>query len=162
MQTVREICETIRDHISMRTVAEHYGFNVNRAGFIACPFHSEKTASCKIYDNSFYCFGCGAGGDAVTFVQKLFTLNFKAAVVRISCDFGLNFFSEVSPTERRKMAEADKHRIEEQAAQKALAEKRRRYLAMRCELWQKQKNIPLTKNERIKLDTLDYWLDQNP
>lgn len=161
MQTVREICETIRERISMRAAAEYYGFNVNQAGFITCPFHSEKTASCKIYDSSFYCFGCGVGGDVVSFVQKLFTLNFKAAVVRISCDFDLNIFS-ASPSECRKMAEADKRKIEEQAAQKELAKKRRRYLAMRCELWQKQKNIPLTENERIKLDALDYWLDQNP
>lgn len=156
-----EICETIREHVSMRAVAEHYGFNANRAGFITCPFHSEKTASCKIYDSSFYCFGCGVGGDVVSFVQKLFTLNFKAAVVRISCDFDLKIFS-ASPSERRKMAEVDKRRIKEQAAQKEFVEKRRRYLAMRCELWQKQKKIPLTENERIKLDTLDYWLDQNP
>ena len=41
----------------------------NRVGL--CPFHSEKTPSFTIYpDNqSFYCFGCGAGGDVVTFIR---------------------------------------------------------------------------------------------
>lgn len=36
-----------------------------------CPFHSEKTGSFVVYpeNGSFYCFGCGAGGDVVTFVR---------------------------------------------------------------------------------------------
>ena len=47
-----------------------------------CPFHSEKTPSCTIYpDNqSFYCFGCGAGGSIFTFIQKVENVDFKDAV----------------------------------------------------------------------------------
>ena len=38
-----------------------------------CPFHNEKTPSFTVYPatQSFYCFGCGAGGDAVTFIKKI-------------------------------------------------------------------------------------------
>ena len=38
-----------------------------------CPFHSEKTPSCTIYSDtqSFYCFGCGAGGDVISFIKKI-------------------------------------------------------------------------------------------
>ena len=38
-----------------------------------CPFHSEKTPSFYVYPDtqSFYCFGCGAGGDAITFTKKI-------------------------------------------------------------------------------------------
>ncbi len=41
---------------------------------INCPFHNEKTASCAVYSgnrNGFYCFGCGASGDIITFVSKI-------------------------------------------------------------------------------------------
>ncbi|MBQ8927976.1 MAG: DNA primase [Oscillospiraceae bacterium] len=47
-----------------------------------CPFHSEKTPSCTIYPEtqSFYCFGCGAGGDALTFVMRMDNLSYPEAV----------------------------------------------------------------------------------
>ncbi|MDY3846094.1 MAG: DNA primase [Eubacteriales bacterium] len=47
-----------------------------------CPFHSEKTPSFTVYpsDNSFYCFGCGVGGNAITFVKKIENLDFEDAV----------------------------------------------------------------------------------
>ncbi|MFY7925337.1 MAG: CHC2 zinc finger domain-containing protein, partial [Aquidulcibacter sp.] len=35
-----------------------------------CPFHGEKTPSFYVYDDHFHCFGCGAHGDAVTFVMR--------------------------------------------------------------------------------------------
>ena len=47
-----------------------------------CPFHSEKTPSFVVYpsENSFYCFGCGAGGDAITFIRKRENLDYPDAV----------------------------------------------------------------------------------
>ena len=47
-----------------------------------CPFHNEKTPSFTVYpqDNSFYCFGCGAGGDAITFIKKRENLDYPDAV----------------------------------------------------------------------------------
>ncbi|MBQ7088544.1 MAG: DNA primase [Clostridia bacterium] len=47
-----------------------------------CPFHGEKTASFNLYPetNSFYCFGCGAGGDVITFVKKIENLDYIDAV----------------------------------------------------------------------------------
>ena len=52
-----------------------------------CPFHSEKTPSFVIYTNnqSYYCFGCGAGGDAVTFVKNIERLDYVEAV-RFLCE----------------------------------------------------------------------------
>ena len=35
-----------------------------------CPFHTEKSPSFYVYDDGFHCFGCGAHGDAVTFVMQ--------------------------------------------------------------------------------------------
>ncbi len=47
-----------------------------------CPFHSEKTPSFTVYPDSqsFYCFGCGAGGDVVTFIRQIENLDYIEAV----------------------------------------------------------------------------------
>ena len=47
-----------------------------------CPFHSEKTPSMVVYheNQSFYCFGCGAGGDVISFVMRIENLGYVEAV----------------------------------------------------------------------------------
>lgn len=47
-----------------------------------CPFHGEKTPSFNIYseNGSFYCFGCGTGGDVITFIMKIENLDYMEAV----------------------------------------------------------------------------------
>ncbi len=47
-----------------------------------CPFHGEKTPSFNIYteNGSFYCFGCGVGGDVITFIMKIENLDYVDAV----------------------------------------------------------------------------------
>ena len=47
-----------------------------------CPFHNEKTPSCHIHPDKefFHCFGCGAGGDVITFVMKYHNLDYWEAV----------------------------------------------------------------------------------
>lgn len=59
--------------------------SLNRRGrncVCLCPFHSEKSPSCTVYmDNgSFYCFGCGTGGDVITFVMKIENLSYVEAI----------------------------------------------------------------------------------
>ena len=56
-----------------------------------CPFHSEKTPSFTVYPDSqsFYCFGCGAGGDVVTFVIKIENLDYIEAVKSLAQRAGL-------------------------------------------------------------------------
>lgn len=56
----------------------------SRAGFILCPFHSEKTGSCKIHkDNRYHCYSCGADGDVIDLVMKIYNLDFINAVKKI-------------------------------------------------------------------------------
>jgi len=84
------ITEKINQTISMRDVADRYGIETNRAGFTSCPFHTDKTASLKIYDEigrGFFCFGCNKGGDIIKFVMLLFNINFIQAITRIKNDF---------------------------------------------------------------------------
>ena len=72
--------ETIKQQNSMRDVLSRYGMAPNRAGFVRCPFHAgDRTASMKIYKDSYYCFGCGATGDIFAFVQNMDNCDFKTA-----------------------------------------------------------------------------------
>ena len=72
--------EEIKQQYSMRDIVEQYGFKINRAGFINCPFHKgDKGASLKVYQDSFHCFGCGKNGDIFTFVQLMDSVDFKTA-----------------------------------------------------------------------------------
>lgn len=64
----------VKEQLRLRDVAEHYGLHINRAGFTNCPFHQERTASMKLYDDHFYCFGYHSSGDVITLVEKLFGL----------------------------------------------------------------------------------------
>lgn len=58
-----------------------------------CPFHGEKTPSFNIYteNGSFYCFGCGAGGDVITFVMKIENLDYVEAVKFLAQRAGMTF-----------------------------------------------------------------------
>lgn len=56
-----------------------------------CPFHNEKTPSFTVYPEtqSFYCFGCGAGGGAITFVRKIENLDYMEAVKSLADRAGI-------------------------------------------------------------------------
>jgi DNA primase len=56
-----------------------------------CPFHDEKTPSFQVTParGFFYCFGCGEGGDVITFVQKIDNLSFAEAVERLADRVGV-------------------------------------------------------------------------
>lgn len=72
--------DEIKQSMKMPEILSRYGLKPNRAGFIQCPFHNgDRTASMKIYKNSYYCFGCGATGDIFTFVQNMDNCDFKTA-----------------------------------------------------------------------------------
>ena len=51
-----------------------------------CPFHNEKTPSFTVYPDSvsFYCFGCGADGDAITFIRRIENLDYVEAVKTVA------------------------------------------------------------------------------
>lgn len=69
--------------------------NLKRSGHDAvglCPFHSEKTPSFHVYNDtqSFYCFGCGAGGDVITFIKRIENLEYIEAVKLLAQRGGLD------------------------------------------------------------------------
>ena len=79
-----QIIEDIKARNDIEHVISSY-INLKRAGSNLnglCPFHSEKTPSFTVFPStqSFYCFGCGAGGDAITFVMRMENLDYITAV----------------------------------------------------------------------------------
>jgi len=73
-----------------------------------CPFHSEKTPSCTVYPDtqSFYCFGCGAGGDVITFTMKMENLSYMEAVRMLAQRCGMEL-----PTQNADEAKTAKRRV---------------------------------------------------
>ena len=87
----------IKSMLSMQEVARFYGLEMNRAGMACYPFHNDKNPSLKVYDDHFYCFGCGATGDQTGFVAKLYGLRQIEAAKRSARILGWGCLTEVSP-----------------------------------------------------------------
>ena len=116
--------ETVKNAVTVKQAAEHYGCKVNRGDMICCPFHV-VAASCisfvsaqarklihsaaaplpaksltlreplghpsmKLNRDYFYCFGCGATGDVIDFVARLFGLSSYEAAKKLAYDFGID------------------------------------------------------------------------
>ena len=75
--------EIISQHVSLKRAGS------NLVG--CCPFHSEKTPSFTVFTNNdnYYCFGCGAGGDVITFVMKMQNVDYITAVEYLANRAGL-------------------------------------------------------------------------
>ena len=76
--------------VSVKEAAEYYGLEVNRGNMVCCPFHNDRTPSMKLNEDYFYCFGCGATGDVIDLVARLFNLSSYDAAKKLAYDFGIN------------------------------------------------------------------------
>ena len=100
----------IEDVMRSYVTLKHAGHNLK----CLCPFHSEKTPSCTVYtDNgSFYCFGCGAGGDVITFIMKIENLDYIEAVRFLAQRAGLPMpedgYDDRAGREKRRLLEINK------------------------------------------------------
>ena len=77
----RAVIEEIVGRTDIHTLISSY-VSLQRAASVykgLCPFHSERSPSFTVYpsNGSFYCFGCGAGGNAITFVKKAENMDFE-------------------------------------------------------------------------------------
>ena len=95
------VFEAVKQSVTTRQAAEHYGIRVNRNGMACCPFHNDKTPSMKL-DKRFHCFGCGADGDVIDFVAALYGLGKKEAAAQLASDFGLAYEDWKPPGRARK------------------------------------------------------------
>ena len=82
--------ESVKAAVTVRQAAEHYGLEVGRSGMTRCPFHDDRHPSLKLNESYFYCFGCGATGDVIDFVARLFGLSSYEAAQKLAYDFGID------------------------------------------------------------------------
>lgn len=85
--------EQLRANTDIESVISPY-VNLRRRGknlVGLCPFHNEKTPSFTVYpeNGSFYCFGCGVGGDVITFVRRMENLDYMEAVQQLADRAGM-------------------------------------------------------------------------
>ena len=89
------IFEAVKAAVPVRAAAERYGLEVNYSGMVRCPFHEDHTPSMKLYEDHFFCFGCGKHGDVVTLVSELFCIPPYDAACRLADDFSVDTNAEI-------------------------------------------------------------------
>ena len=100
LQKVRDntnILDVVGSYVSLKKKGKRY--------WACCPFHQEKTPSFSVSpeDGLYYCFGCHAGGDVFSFVEKMENLSFTEALERLAEAAHLELpRAEVSPEEKRR------------------------------------------------------------
>lgn len=110
LQELKNRC-SIEDIISQHVQLKRAGSNLVGC----CPFHSERTPSFTVFLNreNFYCFGCGAGGDVITFVMKMQNVDYITAVEYLADRAGLrmpedNLFPKEKKVDRERYFEMNK------------------------------------------------------
>jgi DNA primase len=96
VKAAAEILPLVEDYVRLRKAGGTY------KGL--CPFHQEKTPSFTVSParGTFKCFGCGEGGDAITFVEKMEQVDFVGAIESLANRFGVQLeYEEISPEAER-------------------------------------------------------------
>ena len=94
------VFEAVKQSVTTRQAAEHYGVRVGRTGMCACPFHDDKNPSMKV-DRRFHCFGCQADGDVIDFVSRLENVSPKEAALMLAQDFSIPYEDREPPSRSR-------------------------------------------------------------
>jgi DNA primase len=105
VKAAMEILPLVEDVVRLRKAGSTY------KGL--CPFHTEKTPSFTVSParGTFKCFGCGEGGDAITFVEKTENVDFVDAIELLARRFGVELeYEEASPEQDRKRRRDDRLR----------------------------------------------------
>jgi DNA primase len=105
VKATMEILPLVEDVVRLRKAGSTY------KGL--CPFHQEKTPSFTVSParGTFKCFGCGEGGDAITFVEKIENVDFVSAIELLARRFGVELeYEEASPEQEQKRRRDDRLR----------------------------------------------------
>ena len=82
--------ELVKQAVCVPEAATYYGLQVSRNRMVCCPFHNDRHPSMKLNERYFYCFGCGATGDVIDLVARLFDLSNYEAAQKLAQDFGID------------------------------------------------------------------------
>ncbi len=99
------IVDVVRRHVKLQQTGRRY------VGL--CPFHKEKTPSFSVNEERqfYHCFGCGAHGNAITFLMMIESLSFREAVRKIGSEFGVRELLEETTTPAAGRAEEERRLI---------------------------------------------------
>jgi|Deesub1362B_J571_1020462.scaffolds.fasta_scaffold02787_4 DNA primase len=99
IRTSADIVEIVSEYVTLKKRGQNY--------FGLCPFHTEKTPSFSVHPGKqiFHCFGCGEGGNVITFLMKIEKLSFVEAVQLLARRLHIEI------PERREFSEAEKRKL---------------------------------------------------
>lgn len=116
----------IKERVSAQDIMDALGVPVNRRGMAKCPFHADKDASLKVYQDAkrgWHCYGCHAGGDALDFVKLWYGVGLTEAIHTVNDMFTLGLPLRRKPTQAERKALAREIR-----QRRAVTERRRKRL----------------------------------
>lgn len=159
------ISESIKERLTCHEFLTGVGVHVDRCGKVKCPFHGEKTASLKVYEDpkrGWHCFGCGTGGSVIDLAMMWYGMNYRDTTERLNEEFSLglpihkrrpqNEFDAINEEIERKRVERKDRQIRAEAAHKA-------YLDA-FEAWMKNEQIIQSKQPQGHFNEPDEeWLD---
>ena len=115
----------VRSRVPIADLFERHGIEIKR-GYALCPFHGERTASLKLYteQNTWHCFGCGAGGTVIDFVARMYSCTALDAAKRLNEMYALGIppSGKLTHAERVRMARESEARERKRAADESLRE----------------------------------------
>ena len=153
------IMESVK--IDIKEVFNRYiGGEIQRNGFCKCPFHSEKTASFMLFqkNKSFYCFGCGVGGNVINLVARALNIGYLEAMKRLDEDYALGLFNKIVKTDLKRSKEAIEI-ARKQLKQQQLQLKRRNNYFKLIDYFKELREMPLNEPVLHDLAFIERLLD---
>lgn len=107
-----EKIQEVRERVDMIALVQRHGVELKKSGRSykgLCPFHGEKSPSFYVWpdEKRFKCFGCQAGGDAISFVQRLMGKTFVDTVTDLAKELGISIEAAIDPGMREKQQVKD-------------------------------------------------------
>ena len=157
------VFEAVKQSVTTRQAAEHFGIRVGRNGMCVCPFHADKNPSMKV-DRRFHCFGCQADGDVIDFVSRLEAVSPKEAALMLAQAFSIPYEDKEPPRHRKPRQEPPEQRFRrmERYCFRVLCDYRnllRRWKQDYAPKTPDEDSHPLFVEALQKQDYVDYLLD---
>ena len=104
------VFDAVKQSVTTRQAAEHFGIRVGRNGMCVCPFHADKNPSMKVA-RRFHCFGCQAAGDVIDFVSRLENVSPREAALMLAQEFSIPYEDKEPPRHRKPRQETPEQRF---------------------------------------------------